>query len=154
MLEIYHTLTVQDGANAQTAAPRRRRPARYGASSSADLSGLGARPHPDALRASTLPPAGEGVCRAPPAISCRTASGWSGCACRRTARGRRHPCPCSCPALVSSFPCCCASGLSPWRPPGWMIRKRSVQCSAFALLVPLPPVGRGRGGGREILLRR
>jgi hypothetical protein len=35
-----------------------------------------------------------------------------------------------------------------------MIRKLTAQSSAFAGLVPLPLVGRGRGGGREVLLRR
>src|ERR1700735_2091568 len=50
--------------------------------------------HPDALRASALPLQGRVFgCRAAPVISCRRASGWSGCACRRTVRGRRGPCP-------------------------------------------------------------
>jgi hypothetical protein len=100
-------------------------------------------PTPTRVARGPAPSRGGCLLHAAAAISCRRALGWSGCACRRTARGRRRPCPCSCPASASSFPCCCASGLSPWRPPGWMIRKRMGQCSAFAVHVPLPLVGKG-----------
>jgi hypothetical protein len=55
MLQIYHTPTAYDGANAQTTAPRAATP---GAALWRIVErglGLGAQPHPDALRASTLP---------------------------------------------------------------------------------------------------